>query len=145
MFFLIQPSPKEGLIYSEMRERGGGGWRGGGERVREKEGERERERNSLFLRVVNKHTSVFLHSAFAQRGTNLLRMQERERERGERERERERGREREREDKTNSLFPRVVNKHTSAFLYSALAQRGTNLLRTHMRERGGRERERERR
>ena len=34
-----------------------------------------------------------------------------------------------RQDKTNSLFPRVVNKHTSAFLHSALAQRGTNLLR----------------
>ena len=41
--------------------------------------------------------------------------------------ERERGR-----DKTrHSLFPRVVNKHTSAFLHSALTQRGTNLLRIH--------------
>ena len=37
-----------------------------------------------------------------------------------------------RQDKTNSLFPRVVNKHTSAFLHSALAQRGTNLLRIHV-------------
>ena len=37
-----------------------------------------------------------------------------------------------RQDKTNSLFPRVVNKHTSAFLHSALAQRGTNLLRIHI-------------
>ena len=45
----------------------------------------------------------------------------------------ERAREREtRQDKTNSLFPRVVNKHTSAFLHSALAQRGTNLLRIHI-------------
>ena len=42
------------------------------------------------------------------------------------------GTERERQDKTNSLFPRVVNKHTSAFLHSALAQRGTNLLRIHI-------------
>ena len=53
------------------------------------------------------------------------------REGGERERERERERET-RQDKTNSLFPRVVNKHTSAFLHSALAQRGTNLLRIHI-------------
>ena len=46
-----------------------------------------------------------------------------------REREGEKGTEREggeRQDKTNSLFPRVVNKHTSAFFHSALAQRGTN-------------------
>ena len=44
--------------------------------------------------------------------------------------ERERERERERE-KTNSLLPRVVNKHASAFFHSALAQRGANLLRIH--------------
>ena len=31
-----------------------------------------------------------------------------------------------RQDKTNSLYMRVVNKHTSAFFHSALAQRGTN-------------------
>ena len=63
------------------------------------------------------------------------RERERERRERERERERERGRERQdktRQDKTNSLFPRVVNKHTSAFLHSALAQRGTNLLRIHI-------------
>ena len=36
-----------------------------------------------------------------------------------------------RQDKTNSLFPRVVNKHASAFFHSALAQGGTNLLRVH--------------
>ena len=36
-----------------------------------------------------------------------------------------------RQGKTNSLFPRVVNKHASAFFHSALAQRGTNLLRIH--------------
>ena len=36
---------------------------------------------------------------------------------------------RDRQDKTNSLFPRVMNKYTSAFLHSALAQRRANLLR----------------
>ena len=45
-------------------------------------------------------------------------------------RERERG-EGTRQDKTNSLFPRVVNKHASAFYHSALAQRGVNLVRIH--------------
>ena len=47
-----------------------------------------------------------------------------------RKRERERERER-RQDETNSFFPRVVNKHANAFFHSALAQRGTNLLRIH--------------
>ena len=35
---------------------------------------RQDKTNSLFPRVVNKHTSAFLHSALAQRGTNLLRI-----------------------------------------------------------------------
>ena len=38
---------------------------------------------------------------------------------------------RERQDETDSLFPMVVNKHTSVFLHSAFAQRGTNLFRIH--------------
>ena len=50
------------------------------------------------------------------------------------ERERETDRQT-RQDKTNSLLSRVVNKHAieSAFffLHSALAQRGTNILRIH--------------
>ena len=48
------------------------------------------------------------------------------------ERERVRDRERERwHDMTNSLLTRVMNKHTSTFLRSALFQRGTNLLKIH--------------
>ena len=63
------------------------------------------------------------------RQTDIQRQRERKRE-GEGEKGGERGVER--QDKTISLFPRVVNKHTSAFLHSALAQRGTNLLRIHI-------------
>ena len=45
--------------------------------------------------------------------------------------EREREREGERDDLINSFLTRIMKKHTSAFLCSALAQRGTKLLRIH--------------
>ena len=70
---------------------------------------------TFFIIEGNEQASAVLHSALAQRGTDLLTERER------------------RYDMT--FFIIEGNEQASAVLHSALAQRGTNLLRERERER----------